>query len=110
MKQKQLIYFLATVITFPICTIQDNAIGDFSSKDEIKLSIQTHLSTKTPYDYVANKNTTLNIAFGEGCHPVQVWLVFRHGTRYPKKKQLRALKNDIPKLLEKLANNRDKVK
>ena len=110
MLRKLFLCFLFSVTVFPICTIQDSDIGKHSSKDEIKLSIQTHLSTKTPYDYVANKNTTLNIALGEGCHPVQVWLVFRHGTRYPKKKQLRALKYDIPKLLEKLSNNRDKVR
>ena len=109
MQQKLLISFFLPVVIFPICTIQDSAIHHLSSKDEIQLNIQTHLSTKTPYDYVANKNTTLNIPLGESCRPVQVWLVFRHGTRYPKKKQLRALKNDIPKLLEKLNNNRDKV-
>lgn len=66
-------------------------------------------STKTPYEYVANKNTTHNATIGKECQLVQLWLLIRHGTRYPSKAGIRAIKSKLPILLKQLKKNQDIV-
>ena len=101
-------FILPSMILFPALTTEDKS--KLTTEDESRPNLQTRSSTKTPYVYVANKNITLNIPLGDSCRPVQIWLVLRHGTRYPKKSQVRSLKFEIPLLAEKLSKNRDKVR
>lgn len=58
-----------------------------------------HLGSKTAYDFVANKDDS-PIAF-DGCEPRKVWMVIRHGSRYPssetllKMRKLNQIRDDI---------------
>ena len=109
--QKTFIFFIVVSIAFfPALTTEDKNTHKLTAKDGVSPNLQTRSSTKTPYVYVANKNITLNIPLGDSCRPVQIWLVVRHGTRYPKKTQVRSLKYEIPILAEKLRKNRHKVR
>ena len=92
----------------PIQTTQDRDITNLNHLDNIDLHKRS--STKTPYEYVANTNTTLNAHIGENCRPVQIWLVVRHGTRYPSKSGVRALNHEIHLLAQKFNKNRHKVR
>ena len=92
----------------PIQTTQDRDIPNLNHLDNIDLHKRS--STKTPYEYVANTNTTLNAHIGENCRPVQIWLVVRHGTRYPSKSGVRALNHEIHLLAQKFNKNRHKVR
>ncbi len=58
--------------------------------------LSKHLSTKTPYTYVANLATTLEKP--SSCEPRQVWFISRHGTRYPSKKGLRLILDRLPEM------------
>ena len=105
-----ILFIVPSLAFFPVLTTEDKHTNKHTTKDDISPNLQTRSSTKTPYVYVANKNITLNIPLGDSCRPVQIWLVVRHGTRYPKKAQVRSLKYEIPILAEKLRKNRHKVR
>ena len=92
----------------PIQTTQDRDITNLKHSDNIDLHKRS--STKTPYEYVANTNTTLNANIGENCRPAQIWLVVRHGTRYPSKSGVRALNHEIHLLAQKFNKNRHKAR
>lgn len=54
------------------------------------------LGTKTPYRFIANYNDSpLEYA---GCTPKKIWLVIRHGTRYPGKEYVRSMIKKLPEL------------
>jgi hypothetical protein len=105
-----ILFIVPSIVFLPALTKEDKNTNKFTTNDDIRPNLQTRSSTKTPYVYVANKNITLNIPIGDSCRPVQIWLVVRHGTRYPKKSQVRSLKYEIPVLAEKLSKNRHKVR
>jgi len=77
--------------------------------NEVENNFYRKGSTKTPYSYIANENTTANIEIGENCYVVQLWLLIRHGTRYPSKKQIKTLHLKIPLLLNQLEKNKLKA-
>lgn len=54
-----------------------NSVDCFNIKDYF----WKYLGTNTPYRYVANKNDS-KLQFEE-CQPKKIWMVIRHGTRYP---------------------------
>ena len=95
------------IIWYQVSTAQENNTGELKSSNAKGPPIHNRLSTKTPYDYVANKNiSNLNTLRGDTCRPAQIWLVVRHGTRYPTISGIRALKHEIPVLIEKISKNR----
>ena len=55
-----------------------------------------NLASKTPYDYIFDPNTNLEIP--TGCEPTKFWLVSRHGTRYPSKSGIDAINQILPNL------------
>ena len=93
------------IIHYP-ASIAQNDEDDLYDKQPL---LHTKSSTKTPYEYVTNNNVT-NIPMGGKCKPVQLWIIVRHGTRYPNKAGIRALKDDIPVLVEKISKNRHIVR
>ena len=105
-----MIFILPSILFFPTFTAEHKHRNKLTNEDDIGSTLQKRSSTKTPYSYVANRNITLNVPLGDNCRPVQIWLVVRHGTRYPKKSQVRSLKYEIPLLAEKLNKNRHKVR
>lgn len=57
-------------------------------------------ATKTPYDYVAYNNIS-NGAL-PGCEAKQIWMVTRHGTRYPSADGLNILTDRLPRVVDTL--------
>ena len=99
------------IIWYQVSIAQENNAGEFKSSNAKGPLLHNRLSTKTPYDYVANKNiSNLNILRGDTCRPAQIWLVVRHGTRYPTIAGIQALKHEIPVLIEKITKNRSAVR
>lgn len=39
------------------------------------------------------------------CQPAQIWMLTRHGTRYPTKKQIKGMRNRLPDLRESIVKN-----
>lgn len=62
-----------------------------------------HLSTKTPYRYLANKNDSL--VHYPGCNALRIWMIVRHGTRYPGSKVIRKMKERLPILRDSVIQN-----
>lgn len=67
-----------------------------------------HLATKTPYRSVANKNES--VIHYEGCHPIKIWMVVRHGTRNPGEKMISKMKLRLPALRTAIINNHNQSK
>ncbi|XP_050545652.1 multiple inositol polyphosphate phosphatase 1-like isoform X2 [Daktulosphaira vitifoliae] len=65
-----------------------------------------HFSSKTPYRYIANYNTS-SIEY-EGCKPWKIWLVQRHGTRTPGNELDKFVRDRLPKIQEDILNNLSK--
>merc|ERR1712223_1019283 len=55
-----------------------------------------NLASKTPYEYTFDPDT--NMKFPEACEPSKIWLVSRHGTRYPSKSGIDAINQILPSL------------
>ncbi|GFG33577.1 hypothetical protein Cfor_03472 [Coptotermes formosanus] len=64
-----------------------------------------HLATKTPYRYLANKNDSL--VHYPGCNVLRVWMIIRHGTRYPSSKVIRKMKERLPVLRDSVIQNHE---
>ncbi|CAH1710080.1 unnamed protein product [Aphis gossypii] len=93
---------LVLVITI-LCSL---IFGHIKSEDQcngLYSNYFQHLSTKTPYRFVANHNTE-PINF-EGCKAWKIWLVQRHGTRTPGKELDQFVKNRLPEIQKDIVNN-----
>ncbi|XP_046418310.1 multiple inositol polyphosphate phosphatase 1-like isoform X1 [Neodiprion fabricii] len=65
----------------------------FSTDDD---HYKCHFSTRTPYRYIANYNDSkINYP---GCTEKKIWLMIRHGTRFPGKKDSSQMIEELPKL------------
>lgn len=103
------LYNAITAVTILSVIIINTVFWNIENPPNRYHSLNKRSSTKTPYDYVANKNTTINLIETIECKPIQIWLVARHGTRYPNKKDISLLQYKIPTLTEKLNKNRNEV-
>ena len=110
MNKNPTLFIICCIIFYPAFSTQEKNQNKINTRDRFSSNLHTRSSTKTPYEYVANNNITLNVPIGDNCRPVQIWLVVRHGTRYPSKSGVRALKYEIPTLAEKFNKNRHKVR
>lgn len=66
-------------------------------------SFKCRLGSKTPYRLVANYNDT-PLEY-PGCTVRKIWIVLRHGTRYPGKKQTPDMIKKLPKLQKTILQN-----
>ena len=79
---------------------------------EVELKCQTELdqkdrrwmSTKTGYRQIANHLPKAEPLDLEECSAVHLWTVVRHGTRYPSKKAIKLMMEDLPELRDKIIN------
>ncbi|KAF5278456.1 hypothetical protein FQA39_LY05945 [Lamprigera yunnana] len=62
----------------------------------------SHLGSKTPYRFFENTNVT-EPKF-EGCSATKIWLLVRHGTRFPKNKQVQEMKG-LEKIRDRILKN-----
>ncbi|XP_033329855.2 multiple inositol polyphosphate phosphatase 1 [Megalopta genalis] len=64
------------------------------------------LATRTPYRFIANYDDS--ILEYSGCTPKKIWLMVRHGTRYPGKKYIPSMIKMLPKLQQTILDNYQK--
>ncbi|XP_076289898.1 multiple inositol polyphosphate phosphatase 1 [Lasioglossum baleicum] len=64
------------------------------------------LGTKTPYRFIANYDDS--VLEYPGCTPTKIWLIVRHGTRYPGTKYLPSMIEKLPKLQQIILDNYQK--
>ncbi|KAF7417554.1 hypothetical protein HZH68_000207 [Vespula germanica] len=69
----------------------------------LRASPKCRLGTKTPYRFIGYQNDT-PIEY-PGCKPKKIWLVLRHGTRYPGKKNVPNMIKNLPELQKIILNN-----
>ena len=62
------------------------------------------MSTKTGYRQIANHLPKAEPLDLEDCSAVHLWTVVRHGTRYPSKKAIKLMMEDLPELRDKIIN------
>ncbi|KAJ4432670.1 hypothetical protein ANN_21293, partial [Periplaneta americana] len=62
-----------------------------------------YLATKTPYRYLTNKNDS--VIHYPGCNPIRIWMIVRHGTRYPSGKVIQKMRERLPQLRETVIQN-----
>ncbi|KAK2579147.1 hypothetical protein KPH14_001317 [Odynerus spinipes] len=95
---------LRLVLIFLIINIVYSAHDCFSKIDSYKC----RLGTKTPYRFIAYQDDT-PVEY-PGCVPKKIWLIFRHGTRYPGVKYVSRMIKDLPELQKIILNNYEKNK
>lgn len=98
---------MLVLVTAILCSF----IGHIYSEDQcngLYTNYSHHLSSKTPYRFVANYNTE-PVNF-EGCKAWKIWLVQRHGTRTPGKELDQFVKTRLPEIQKDIANNSFKCK
>ena len=66
--------------------------------------LRSNLGTKTPYAYVQNSDVD-NLRLEPGCKPHKLWMLVRHGTRYPKAKGIVYIKDKVRELSQNIAKN-----
>ncbi|CAL7947580.1 unnamed protein product [Xylocopa violacea] len=66
------------------------------------------LGTKTPYRFISNHDD--NPFEYSGCNPKKIWLIIRHGTRYPGKKYISSMMEKLPKLKNIILKNYERNK
>lgn len=67
-----------------------------------------YLGTKTPYRLIANLNTS-EIAY-EGCKPIKIWMMFRHGTRNPGDKMITSMNTQMMQIRDEIVINHEEGK
>ncbi|XP_031781276.1 multiple inositol polyphosphate phosphatase 1 isoform X3 [Nasonia vitripennis] len=88
------VYIFTTILTH----------GTLSQKCfENSEQIHCKLGSKTPYRFIANYNDSRYIY--TGCSEKKMWLVVRHGTRYPGKKHVKPMIKKLPKLKKKIVQS-----
>ncbi|XP_014478398.1 PREDICTED: multiple inositol polyphosphate phosphatase 1-like isoform X2 [Dinoponera quadriceps] len=83
-----------------LCIINISLASNSSMKDNI---YKCKLGSKTPYRCVANYNDT-PMKYS-GCVEKKIWLLLRHGTRYPGKKYIPRMLEELPKLQHIILEN-----
>lgn len=69
-------------------------------------SLELHLSTKTPYRLVANKeDKELKQEAIQDCIPHKLWMVVRHGTRNPSAAFIEKMNDRLPEIQNLILNN-----
>ena len=63
------------------------------------------LATKTPYAYSHGNLKEIELP----CPAEKIWLLSRHGTRYPSKQGIKMMNEMIPKILEKIDESKSKL-
>ncbi|XP_024947003.1 multiple inositol polyphosphate phosphatase 1 isoform X3 [Cephus cinctus] len=63
-----------------------------------------YMATKTAYQFVHGGKTRYQTI--PNCNPVQIWMLARHGTRYPKKSTITKL-HTLPKLRDQIIYNHE---
>lgn len=67
-----------------------------------------NLSTKTPYFYISSEQNRSQQLDGRINGTLQLWLIARHGTRYPSDSGLDAIKTKLQKFIQKVRENHEK--
>ncbi|CAL1684595.1 unnamed protein product [Lasius platythorax] len=92
------------IIIFCIMTIEVSYASNYSKRND---TYECKLGSKTPYRCVANYDDS-SLQYAD-CVEKKIWLILRHGTRYPGKKYIPRMINDLPQLqriiLENYENN-----
>ncbi|XP_043251459.1 multiple inositol polyphosphate phosphatase 1-like [Colletes gigas] len=60
--------------------------------------------SKTAYHYMHGLVTNTSIP---NCKPVQIWMLARHGTRYPGSNEINSIKKKLPKLQRRIIKNHE---
>ncbi|XP_076549353.1 multiple inositol polyphosphate phosphatase 1 isoform X1 [Osmia lignaria lignaria] len=101
---KAMQWILSILVLFMLNTINIFAYNCFSYGKNYRC----RLGTKTPYRFILNHDDS---PFEySGCSPTKIWLILRHGTRYPGKKHVPAMIEKLPKLQEIILDNYQKNK
>ncbi|XP_076232027.1 multiple inositol polyphosphate phosphatase 1 [Calliopsis andreniformis] len=87
--------FIILSLTIMVCFVQNCLLPNADYK--------CRLGTKTPYRLIANYDDSPPEYMG--CAPKKIWMVIRHGTRYPGKKYISSLIEKLPKLQEIILEN-----
>ncbi|PSN39586.1 hypothetical protein C0J52_18755 [Blattella germanica] len=66
-------------------------------------NLQYYLATKTPYRYTSNSNDSF--IHYPGCEPLRIWMMIRHGTRYPSSKVIRLMRERLPQIRDSILQN-----
>ncbi|KAK9720672.1 Histidine phosphatase superfamily (branch 2) [Popillia japonica] len=64
--------------------------------------LQNHFGSKAPYSVVKNSNVEEIKKFGK---PYKIWMVIRHGTRFPSLGQVRKMNSNLPVIHKKLVEH-----
>ncbi|KAJ8672613.1 hypothetical protein QAD02_003872 [Eretmocerus hayati] len=83
---------------YPLILISVSATPDCYNNDDQLLNC--NFATKTPYRYVANHNVSRPVY--PGCTERKIWMIIRHGTRYPSKKWVKKMTGDLPELQDRI--------
>lgn len=67
-----------------------------------------YLGTKTPYRLIANLNSS-EIRY-EGCEPIKIWMMIRHGTRNPGDQLITSMNTQIMQLRDEIVINHEEGK
>ncbi|XP_011170916.1 multiple inositol polyphosphate phosphatase 1 isoform X2 [Solenopsis invicta] len=82
------------------CMINISLASDVSKRNE---SYECRLGSKTPYRCVANQDESM-LKYPD-CVEKKIWLILRHGTRYPGKKYMPHMVDDLPELQHVILKN-----
>ncbi|XP_024878234.1 multiple inositol polyphosphate phosphatase 1-like [Temnothorax curvispinosus] len=86
------------------CMVADVFLAsDYSKRND---GYECRLGSKTPYRCVANYDES-PLEYPD-CVEKKIWLVLRHGTRYPGKKYIPRMIDELPELQNVILNNYDK--
>ncbi|CAH1180036.1 unnamed protein product [Phaedon cochleariae] len=66
---------------------------------------ENHLSSKTPYRFVSNQS--FDRILYEGCIPQKIWMLVRHGTRYPEYGFIEKMTIRLPEIKDLILQNKD---
>lgn len=77
------------------------AAAAYCYSDEQKVADM--LSSKSPYAKLRGNMTKKDLV-PESCHPVQLWHLVRHGSRYPSEKAIQDFVNILPELRARIVN------
>ncbi|KAL1497696.1 hypothetical protein ABEB36_008614 [Hypothenemus hampei] len=64
---------------------------------------EKYLGTRSPYRLVSN-NSFSNVNF-EGCDPIKIWMIVRHGTRNPSISNIESINARLPKIRDLIINS-----
>lgn len=89
-------FFSFICFTFFVAVLAEEECHQWSK------SYPHYLSTKTPYRVVANLNDS-KLSFS-GCQPTKIWMMVRHGTRYPGAELINNVNNVLYKIRDDIVS------